>query len=654
MYQPELKNLTRVEELVEEAKFNEALEILNDQRQYEGLNLHQKSHFQFLKGLCFFYLTKAEDLINLGEEIYEEGQKHDNKLQSFDGLFFIITGLAIAGRYEEVFKLFEKADSALKYISNVSKEILTQRKVRLGTVKAFAGLYSDRIDFFEKSIQWILDSQDDLENSFEIVWVNLLMADYLLRVKSNFDLSMEHIKKALSIAKKIQFNHHWIALCDAHFGINYGAIGELDKSLQHYMKCLELLKKSNENFYIAIISNNIGNLYGEKGEYDLAVKFLEESIILLEQIPQSFFNLETPIDSLITLAFQHEDFERAQKYYHYLENIYKKKKDEDDRIEFFYKYNNALMLKKSPRIRDKAKAEELFKEILETKTMFFDLVINAHIHLCDILLTEYRMDNNSEIFAELNHYIAKLLTIAEKQHSYLVFCETFILQAKLALLNFDIKSARLFLTQAQKIAESYSMKRLAMKISFEHDELLKRLTLWEKLKESEALFSERWKLARLDQQIKNMVKKRKADVPKLSDEEPVLLLIASEGGIPFFSQSFTQDKTFEDHLFGGFFTAINTFINEIFSEGLDRVSFGEYTLLMNSISPFLMCYVYKGQSYSAQNRIKSFIKEIESNKELWDDFNKFYHMNRKIHMRDIPSLESLIQEIFIQKNLYKH
>ncbi|MFW9783423.1 MAG: hypothetical protein ACFFFB_14165, partial [Candidatus Heimdallarchaeota archaeon] len=224
----------------------------------------------------------------------------------------------------------------------------------------------------------------------------------------------------------------------------------------------------------------------------------------------------------------------------------------------------------------------------------------------------------------------------------------------LALLNFDIKSARLFLTQAQKIAESYNMKRLAMKISFEHDDLLKRLNLWERLKETEAPFSERWKLARLDEQIKNMAKKRKADVPKLSDEEPVFLLIASEGGIPFFSQSFIQDKKFEDHLFGGFFTAINTFINEIFSQGLDRASFGEYTLLMNSISPFLMCYVYKGQSYSAQNRIKSFIKEIKSNKELWDDFNKFYHMNRKINIRDIPTLAPLIQEIFIQKNLFKH
>ncbi|MFW9773960.1 MAG: tetratricopeptide repeat protein, partial [Candidatus Thorarchaeota archaeon] len=488
--------------------------------------------------------------------------------------------------------------------------------------------------------------------SFEIVWANLIMASYLFRVKSNFDLCREHIKKALSLAKEIKFNHYWIALCQLYFGAFYSSIGEMDKSLKYNIKSLELFKKIKSSFNIAILLNNMGDMYGERGEYELAVEHLEESINLLEQLPQGFVSIQGVIGTLIPLAVEHGDNERAQKYFHRLEEIYNQKRS--DGIELNYKFAKALILKTSSRIRDKAKAEELLKEIVETKTIAFDLIIIAHIHLCEILLMEYRIDNDSEILFEINHYIAKLLTIAEKQHSYFVFCETFILQAKLALLNFDIKSARLFLTQAQKIAESYNMKRLAMKISFEHDDLLKRLNLWERLKETEAPFSERWKLARLDEQIKNMAKKRKADVPKLSDEEPVFLLIASEGGIPFFSQSFIQDKKFEDHLFGGFFTAINTFINEIFSQGLDRASFGEYTLLMNSISPFLMCYVYKGQSYSAQNRIKSFIKEIKSNKELWDDFNKFYHMNRKINIRDIPTLEPLIQEIFIQKNLFKH
>ncbi len=649
MSHPGLKQLTRAEQLFDDGNLEEALEILNDESHFEGLNLQQKSYFQFLKGLILFFLNKGEDLISLGETIYKEGQKCNDNLQSFDGLFFIITGLAIAGKFEEAFNFFKEIESLIKSISNVSKEIITQRKARLSVAKAFVGLHGGKVDLVETSLEWILDSQEKFEKSFEIVWANLLMASYLVRVKSKFDLCREHIKKALSLAKEIKFNHYWIALCQLYFGVYYISIGEMDKSLKYNIKGLELFKKIKSSFNVALLLNNIGNLYGEMSEYELAVEHLEESINLLEQIPQSFFSIEGTIESLITLAVEHGDNERAQKYFHRLEDIYNQKRD--DRIEFLYKFDKALILKTSSRIRDKAKAEELFKELIETDTIAFDLIIKAHIHLCDILLTEYRINNDSEIFTELNYYISKLLTIAEKQHSYIVFCETFILQARLALLNFDIKSARLFLTQAQKIAESYSMKRLAMKISHEHDELLRQIKMWENLKESEASLSERWKLAGLNEQMENMVRKRMIEAPKISEEEPVTIFIITEGGSTLFSHSFIDQKSFESHLFGGFLTTIDYFIREMFSEGLDRAIFGEYTLLMKSIPPFFISYIFKGDSYYAHQKINYFIAHIQKEDVIWQNLLKSFHVSKSIHLKDIPLLESLITEIFTTKSI---
>jgi hypothetical protein len=256
-----------------------------------------------------------------------------------------------------------------------------------------------------------------------------------------------------------------------------------------------------------------------------------------------------------------------------------------------------------------------------------------------------------EVLNDLKKYITQLRKIAEQSHSYSIFCETFILQAKLDLINLDLKAARRYLTQAQKIAESYGIKRLAMKISHEHDKLLKLLSSWEKLNESEAPLSERWELAGLNEQIENMVKKRMIEVPELIDEEPVLLLIVSEGGTPLFSQSFIEDNIFEDHLFGGFFTTINSYINAKFSEGLDRASFGDYTLLMSSLPPFFTCYVYKGQSYSAQHRLNSFINELKGKKEVWQTLQDYYRTNREIQHADIPVLDSLINDIFIEKSI---
>ncbi|MFX1304831.1 MAG: tetratricopeptide repeat protein [Promethearchaeota archaeon] len=649
MSHPELNQLTLAEELFDTGKLDEALEILNDESHFEGLSLQQKSHFQFLKGLILFYLNKGEDLVSLGETIYKEGQKCNDNLQSFDGLFFIITGLVIAGKFEEAFKLFEKAQSALKLISNLSKEIITQREARLSVVKAFAGLHGGKVDLIEKSLGWILDSQEKFDKSFEIVWANLIMASYLIRVKSNFDLSIEHIEKALSIAMKIKFNHYWIATCQIYFGGYYMFIGEMDKSLEYNLKGLELFKKIKSSFNIAILLNNIGNLYDEMGEYQLAVEHLEESINLLEQIPQGFFSIQGAIEGLIALAVEHGDNERAQKYFRRLENMYNQKKNE--RIEFGYKFIKALILKTSPRIRDKAKAEELFKKLIETDTIFFEAIIEAHIHLCDILLTEYRIENNIEVLNELNYYISRLLDIAEKQHSYLVFCETFILQAKLALLNFDIKSARLFLTKAQKIAESYSMKRLAMKISIEHDELLRKTKMWENLKISEVSLSERLELTGLNEQMENMVKRRMIEVPEISKEDPVMLLILTEGGNLLFSKKFVEDFSFEDDILGGFLTTINYIISEVFSEGLDRAIFGQYTLLMMPLQPFLVCYIFKGASYYAYNKIKNFLDSIHNDNVIWHSLQKFYQKSKSIQIDDIPSLESLITEIFAKKNI---
>jgi tetratricopeptide (TPR) repeat protein len=445
---------------------------------------------------------------------------------------------------------------------------------------------------------------------------------------------------------EMKFNHFWIAMCHAHLGVIHKMIGELNTSLKHDMKRLALFKEINNIFYTAGALNNIAVSYIYIGDYELALEYLEESLSYYEI--QSI-DLHLPLGNLIAVALELGDNERAQKYFQRLEDKYNQTKDAD--VLLIYQCAKALMLKKSSRIRDKAKVEKLLKKVIKTKTVRFDTIIFATIHLCDLLLAEYRINNNSEVLEELNHYIAKLLTIAEKSHSYLVFCETFILQAKLALINFNMKAARRLLTQAQKIAESYGIKRLAMKISHEHDELLRQLNEWERLKKLEVPLSERWKLAGLNNQMENMVKKRMSDAPEVLEEEPVTILIITEGGISIFSHSFIKDKEFESRIFGGILTTIDFFIREVFSEGLDRAIFGEYTLLLKSIPPFFISYIFKGDSYYAHQKIKYFIDHIQKEATIWQNLLKSFKISQAINLKDIPLLESLITETFITKTI---
>ncbi|MFW9827132.1 MAG: tetratricopeptide repeat protein [Candidatus Thorarchaeota archaeon] len=638
--------LTKAEDYFDAGKYDEAMELLNNLDQIENIDFTQKCYYQFLKGLILVYQYKSREVAKLGEEIYKEGHDHNNNLQSLDGLFFIGLGSIMEYNFDKAVEIIKQSEKLLDLTSHISKKDFILRKVHVKVSKAWVNLELGNIDLAEKCLEWSLDSLKELDKTFEIVWVNIIMARVMFQGKNQFDVAIEYTNKALALAEHIKFNHFWIAFCNLSLGVIYALNGEFNISLKHTLESLKLFRETNNTSYISMIYNNLGSTYYYIGDYENALKCLEESLILSEDKPTG---VVSPLGNLFEVALEMNDMDLAKKYFNRLESMYNKQ--EGELIHLIYPYCKALMLKRSSRIRDKAKAEELLKELINAKTIWFEITQNAIIYLCDLLLSEFCINNDSDVLDELNYYINKLLSIAEKQRSYLVFCETFILQAKLFLINFDIKSARRFLTQAQKIAESYGIKRLAMKISYEHDELLKQLKMWEKLKESKASFTERIKLAHLNEQMESIRKKRMAEVPELSDEEPVFLLIVSEGGVPFFSRSFTEDKDIEDYLFGGFFTTINSFINEKFSEGLDRASFGKYTLLMCSASPFLMFYVYKGQSYLAQNRINSFINELKNRKEIWTTFEKFYQINQKINENDVPFLEPLIREIFINKNL---
>ncbi|UCC19571.1 MAG: tetratricopeptide repeat protein [Promethearchaeota archaeon] len=638
--------MKKAEEIFDTGKLDEVLKILNDRVQFEELNSQQKDYIQFLKGLILTYQVKPEELIKHGEEIFKEGQNVNNKLQSFDGLYFIIIGLALAEKYEETLPKIDKLEAILKLISNISEDILNQKKVRLYLLKVWINLETNKIDSAEKYLEAVFELEKELGFTWEIVWANILKARIMFQAKRRLNIALEYFEKALSLAKKIRFNHYWISLCHGFFGMIYYSIGELDISLKYYMKSLKIAKGLNSKFWIAALLNNIGNLYCEKGEFDLALEYLEEALNLFEMLSTGS---EGCLDSLIYVAREKGDNELVQKYFHRLENSYKHTKN--SHAEFIYKYNKALMLKRSSRIRDKVKAEELLREIINKGTLDFVLLNDAYIHLCDLLLSEFRINKDSEVFEELNQYINQLLNIAEKTHSYRFFCEIFILKAKLALLNLELKAARRLLTQAQKIAESYNMKRLAMKISHEHDELLLQLAMWEYLKDSGGSLSERWKLAGLDEQLETMLKKQMKESPKISEEEPVSIFVITEGGSPLISHSFIDQKSFESQIFSGFLTTIDYFIREIFSEGLEQAIFGEYTLLMKSIPPFFITYIFKGDSYYAHQKINYFIDHIQKEEDIWQNLLKSFQLSQPIQLNDIPLLESLISEIFITKSI---
>ena len=643
------EELILAKQLIVEHKFDEAHQLIRKFEEKRGHTLHERVSGHLLK--CELLLRQGlyEDLVTLGEQTYKESLGLGKNLLSVDILLLMANALLWLKQYDKLQEIIKQGEELLKTLPQEILSDYKQREASLAWIKgrSYVDFRFKNVDLALKHLEHSLALREEYGTTQDIIISLGGMSRIFIFFKVDYNRAIELLERGRVLAEEI--GDKWCLGQYFYFmGIIYKVKGELEHSITLSKQGLAIFNEINNKLMVATILSEMGDVFKQKGELDRALECLEQALALRYEAGNPR-DITTTFDFLIQILIDKGDLEQAQQYLHRYEQL--KNQLEDKEINAVYLLNKALILKKSSRTRDRAKAEEILTQIIEDEELDFEFILMALTNLCELLLTELRMTNDFEVLEEINPLINRLLDIAERTGSYSILCETYLLQAKLSLLSFDMKKAQRFLTQAQQIAERFGLKLLAIKISNEHDGLLKQLNMWENLKESSSSLKERMEFARLNEQMENMIRKRVLEAPELSDEEPVLFIIISEGGVPMFSKIFVEDQTFEDHLFGGFFTAINSFISEKFSEGLDRAIFGEYTLLMNSVSPFLTCYVFKGQSYSAQHRIRYFIKEFQNDKAVWQTFKNFEQLNMEIQVKDIPSLESLIQNIFIDKTV---
>jgi hypothetical protein len=261
------------------------------------------------------------------------------------------------------------------------------------------------------------------------------------------------------------------------------------------------------------------------------------------------------------------------------------------------------------------------------------------------------MSNDLGIIDEIKPYISILREFGEEYESYLFLTEVKIFQAKLALIEMNFDETRMLLTEAQRIAETHELQFFAQIISNNHDRLLEQKDLLEQLKGTKAPISERLKLASFDGVLARMKGRHSTEPPELINEDPVLLLIIEKGGSLVFSKTFSKDLTVESDLISNFLSAFESFGDELFSERLDRIKYGENTILMKSLENFSICYLFKGQSYLAQKKLTRFSEKIQEEALIWQTLKKVCKTNQILEIRDVPLLGSIISKIFSTNNL---
>ena len=186
-----------------------------------------------------------------------------------------------------------------------------------------------------------------------------------------------------------------------------------------------------------------------------------------------------------------------------------------------------------------------------------------------------------------------------------------------------------------------------MKISAEHDEVLSQLDIWENLHKNKNQISmaERFKYAKLNEQIDSMIRIRAPEQQDLSSEKPIFLSIITKGGAPLVKFPFL-DKWADQNIFSGFISAFNVFSKELFAKSVDRVKMGENTILLKPLEPFNACYVIKGPSYLAQQKLTRFSEKIKTTPEIWNRLIEYSKRGEVLTIKGNPHLKEIITEIF--------
>jgi len=687
MSHSEAEELTQAKKLIDECKLDEADQLIKNFEEKGGHTLHDIVLCHLLNCELLYWRSLYKDVVKLAEQTYKESLGLGKNLLSVDILLIMANAFVWLGSSDKLHDIIKQGEELLKTLTQELPADYKQREAYIAFLKGWFYIRMRDADQALKHFEYSISLREELGAKPEIAYSLSAIAWVFTFLKVDFGSALKYFERGMTFAEEsgnkwcigyvlngmgwlhgnkgeldrsiMLFersltifndlnNKYMVAWILNSLGGRYGMRGELDRSIRSYEQGLELFKEINNKTRMASVFNNLSDSYRMKGELDRALECIEQSMALYRESGNLRY-IAGVYDFLIQILIDKGDFERAQISLHDLEQLNSQLKDKETNL--MYLFDKALLLKTSHRARNRVKAEEILEQLLEDKDLSYELTIRALFNLCELLLTELRMTNDLKVLEEINPLIVRLLNIAEKSHSYWILCETYLLQAKLALISLDLKEARRLLTQAQQITEKYGLILLARKISNEHDELLKKLNTWENLKDSDISLAERMELARLNEQMGQMIRKRELELPDLPDEEPIILLIISEGGRPVFSESFVEEWSFEDHLFGGFLTAVNSFSDEMFSEGLNRANFGEYTVIMNSLHPFLVCYLFKGQSYLAQQRVKNFIDNIKKDKSIWKTLNEFNQTCRVVQLEDIPSLEPLINEIFLEKSI---
>jgi tetratricopeptide (TPR) repeat protein len=497
------------------------------------------------------------------DECFQESMTLHNKMGNKKGVVEVLVSLATTHEIKAKF------DLQLKIYHDCLKlfEELGDREGKAEILLYIARVYERKgepkvgLTYLQKSLQLA----DELPETFQVARLLSKIGLFYQSARDDVTAALDAYQKSMAISEKlgdkerITLCFHWLgdlyqyskvdlnkaleyyersmALFEEVggkevYGWNFGDAGhvyhlkgDLDLALIHLQKALSLFEEVGHDFLFCQALLHIGRVYRSKGDRDTALDYYKRTLKLLEE-KKLLFGQDTEgltYYELIALMLDSKDINEAKKYFEQFSQYREAKEQDKGFLSYWYKLSEALILKTSVRIKDKAQAQQLFQEIIEDPKFEREFEIyltdskkTALLNICELLFFELKsspdeITEESEVFQEAKHLVDNLASLAQRQHSFSLLVNTQILQAKLFLIEGNITTAMQLMDQAITYSEKSGLTSLLNQAQQEKQTMVKDFNELRKMIENNASITERIEKMELLEYIQE-VKKIKNDI----------------------------------------------------------------------------------------------------------------------------------------------
>ena len=242
-------------------------------------------------------------------------QKKANKyaLENNDTTLLANTSLDIGvihARKGEYYIAIEYFFKSLEY-----NEAIGETKYTIALLNNIGSIYSETEEY-EKALTFLKKAKERLKNEpakKDVYTVPILTNIGRCHVNlGQYEAAIKNYELALSEAEKIN-NLYYVGFTNSQLGASHLEMGNIEKALKAYNYAYDYLKADYPEEFAAVL-RGLSKVYQEKGQYNKALKYIEES----SAINISIDNLDDIMEDYRILSSIHNNLGHAQKAYDYL------------------------------------------------------------------------------------------------------------------------------------------------------------------------------------------------------------------------------------------------------------------------------------------------------------------------------------------------